>query len=151
MMDRNLILLLLFILFLFFFSFFYHLFAPQQPPKPSHTKYAFTTCSSKMVTTTGPTESVTPEAGTGIVFWLETEEIEAAVEKAVKAGTVAEGELTDGKGACDTAAGRVGKVKDQSTLLFITCEVVTEAQIINTQINKQVCKDEINDFDVWIQ
>ncbi|PWA63671.1 hypothetical protein CTI12_AA351130 [Artemisia annua] len=61
------------------------------------------------------------EIGTGIVFWLETEDIEAAVEKAVKAGAVAEGELTEGEGACDAAAGRVGKVKDPYGIVWVFC------------------------------
>ncbi|GKA47670.1 putative dihydroxybiphenyl dioxygenase [Tanacetum coccineum] len=65
------------------------------------------------------TSNSAKEIGTGIVFWLETEEIEAAVEKAVKAGAVAEGELTEGEGACD--AGRVGKVKDPYGIVWVIC------------------------------
>ncbi|GKB15471.1 glyoxalase-like domain protein [Tanacetum coccineum] len=64
-------------------------------------------------------DATAKEIGTGIVFWLETEEIEAAVEKAVKAGAVAEGEMTEGEGACD--GGRVGKVKDPYGIVWVIC------------------------------
>ncbi|XP_021978082.1 uncharacterized protein At5g48480 isoform X2 [Helianthus annuus] len=60
-------------------------------------------------------------SGTGLVFCLETEEedIEAAVEKAVKAGAVAESEVTEGDGAC--CGGRVGKVKDPYGIVWLIC------------------------------
>ncbi|CAK7349444.1 unnamed protein product [Dovyalis caffra] len=46
--------------------------------------------------------------GTGFALCLETEDVEAAVSKAVAAGAVAEGEIAEGDGAC-CCAGRVGK------------------------------------------
>ncbi|CAN4102172.1 unnamed protein product [Withania somnifera] len=52
-------------------------------------------------------------ASTGCVFCLETEDVEAAVAKAISAGAVAEGEIAEGDavvGAC--CGGRVGKLKD---------------------------------------
>ncbi|XP_071738060.1 uncharacterized protein At5g48480-like [Rutidosis leptorrhynchoides] len=57
--------------------------------------------------------------GTGLVFQLETENIEAAVEKAVKAGAVAEGEgeVTEGDGTL--YGGRVGKVKDPYGVVWL--------------------------------
>lgn len=48
------------------------------------------------------------KAAVGGVFYLETEDVEAAVEKASKAGALTEGEITEG----DFSGGRVGKVKD---------------------------------------
>ncbi|KAK9055013.1 hypothetical protein SSX86_026092 [Deinandra increscens subsp. villosa] len=48
--------------------------------------------------------------GSGLVICLETEDIEAAINTAVKAGAVAEGEISEGEGAW--FGGRVGKVKD---------------------------------------
>ncbi|CAH1417504.1 uncharacterized protein At5g48480 [Lactuca sativa] len=57
--------------------------------------------------------------GTGLVFCLETEDIEAAIDKAVKAGAVAEGEITEGEGAC--CGGRVGKVKDPYGIVWLIC------------------------------
>ncbi|XWS76004.1 hypothetical protein CRYUN_Cryun01aG0140300 [Craigia yunnanensis] len=57
--------------------------------------------------------------GTGCVLCLETEDVEAAIEKAVSAGAVAEGEITDGDGAC--CGGRVGKVKDPYGYVWLIC------------------------------
>lgn len=45
--------------------------------------------------------------GAGCVFWLETEDLDGAIAKAVSAGAVADGEVTEGE-----VGGRVGKVKD---------------------------------------
>ncbi|KAL2935758.1 hypothetical protein RDABS01_018876 [Bienertia sinuspersici] len=45
--------------------------------------------------------------GSGCVFTLATDDIDGAISKAVSAGAVAEGEVTE-----DEVAGRVGKVKD---------------------------------------
>ncbi|KAI3760299.1 hypothetical protein L1987_50692 [Smallanthus sonchifolius] len=56
---------------------------------------------------------------TGLVFCLETEDIDASVEKAVKAGAVAESEVTEGEGAC--CGGRVGKVKDPYGIVWLIC------------------------------
>lgn len=57
--------------------------------------------------------------GTGLVFCLETEDIEAAVANAVKAGAVSEGEIAEGDGAC--CAGRVGIVKDPYGIVWQLC------------------------------
>ncbi|KAI7734373.1 hypothetical protein M8C21_024533 [Ambrosia artemisiifolia] len=57
--------------------------------------------------------------GSGLVFCLETEDIEAAVETAVKAGAVADGEITEGEGAC--YGGRVGKLKDPYGVVWTIC------------------------------
>ncbi|KAJ9565020.1 hypothetical protein OSB04_000986 [Centaurea solstitialis] len=54
---------------------------------------------------------------TGLVFCLETEDIEGAVEKAVKAG--GEGQMTEGEGAW--LGGRVGKVKDPYGVVWLIC------------------------------
>ncbi|KAI3810868.1 hypothetical protein L1987_20491 [Smallanthus sonchifolius] len=57
--------------------------------------------------------------GSGVVFCLETEDIEAAVDQAVKAGAVAEGEISEGEGACCDR--RVGKVKDPYGIVWSIC------------------------------
>ena len=48
--------------------------------------------------------------GRGIVFRVETEDVEGAVAKAVQAGAVMQGEITEDEGAC--GGGLLGKVKD---------------------------------------
>uniref|UniRef100_A0A5B6Z2G4 VOC domain-containing protein n=1 Tax=Davidia involucrata TaxID=16924 RepID=A0A5B6Z2G4_DAVIN len=58
--------------------------------------------------------------GTGCVICLETEDVETAVAKAVKAGAVSEGgEVAEGEGAC--CGGRVGKVKDPYGFVWLIC------------------------------
>ena len=57
--------------------------------------------------------------GTGCVLCLETEDVEAAISKAVGAGAVAEGEITEGDGAC--CGGRVGKIKDPYGYVWLIC------------------------------
>ncbi|GAB4841507.1 hypothetical protein Ancab_022223 [Ancistrocladus abbreviatus] len=52
------------------------------------------------------------------VFCLETENVEAAIAKAVEAGAVAEGDVTE-EGAC--CGGRVGKVKDPYGFIWMIC------------------------------
>ena len=59
------------------------------------------------------------KSGTGSVFCLESEEIDVAVEKAVKAGGVSVGEQTEGDGAC--CGGRVGTVKDPYGNIWMIC------------------------------
>ncbi|KAK4440966.1 hypothetical protein Salat_0431500 [Sesamum alatum] len=58
-------------------------------------------------------------AVSGSVFCLETEDVEAAVSKAVAAGAVAEGEISEGEGAC--CGGRVGRVKDPYGNVWLIC------------------------------
>ncbi|KAL0390287.1 UNVERIFIED_CONTAM: hypothetical protein Scaly_0385800 [Sesamum calycinum] len=55
----------------------------------------------------------------GSLFCLETEDVEAAVSKAVAAGAVAEGEVSEGEGAC--CGGRVGRVKDPYGNVWLIC------------------------------
>ncbi|KAJ7961671.1 Glyoxalase-like domain protein, partial [Quillaja saponaria] len=62
--------------------------------------------------------AVKPE-GTGIALCLETEDVDAAIAKAVGAGAVAEGEIVEGDGAC--CGGRVGKVKDPYGFVWLIC------------------------------
>ncbi|KAE8692123.1 hypothetical protein F3Y22_tig00110858pilonHSYRG00037 [Hibiscus syriacus] len=57
--------------------------------------------------------------GTGCVLCLETEDVEAAIAKAVSVGGVAEGEITEGDGAC--CGSRVGKVKDPYGYVWLIC------------------------------
>nr|XP_043637052.1 uncharacterized protein At5g48480-like [Erigeron canadensis] len=70
-------------------------------------------------------DSAVPVKGvtsTGLVFCMETDNIDAAVEKAVKAGAVTEGEITQGiqgDGAC--CGGRVAKVKDPYGIVWLFC------------------------------
>lgn len=68
-----------------------------------------------------PNDSPAPvkTSGTGFVICLETEDVEAAVTKAVNAGAVAEGEVAEGDGAC--CGGRVGKVKDPYGFVWMIC------------------------------
>ncbi|KAL0369907.1 UNVERIFIED_CONTAM: hypothetical protein Sangu_0308800 [Sesamum angustifolium] len=55
----------------------------------------------------------------GSLFCLETEDVEAAVSKAVAAGAVAEGEVSEGEGSC--CGGRVGRVKDPYGNVWLIC------------------------------
>lgn len=50
---------------------------------------------------------------------METDDVEAAVSKAVSAGAVSEGEVAEGDGAC--CGGRVGKVKDPYGFVWMIC------------------------------
>ncbi|XP_076891030.1 uncharacterized protein At5g48480-like [Bidens hawaiensis] len=59
-------------------------------------------------------------ATTGLVFCLETEDIEAAVEKAVKAG-VAESEVTTEADGAFCGGERVGKLKDPHGIVWLIC------------------------------
>ena len=55
----------------------------------------------------------------GVVLCLETEDVGAAIAKAVSAGAVAEGEIVEGDGAC--YGGSVGKVKDPYGYVWLIC------------------------------
>ncbi|GFP91179.1 uncharacterized protein at5g48480 [Phtheirospermum japonicum] len=68
---------------------------------------------------TDDTSAPVKSAVTGSVFCLETEDVEAAVTKAVAAGAVSEGEISEGEGAC--CGGRVGKVKDPYGNIWLIC------------------------------
>ncbi|MFQ6619524.1 hypothetical protein Gotur_000794 [Gossypium turneri] len=57
--------------------------------------------------------------GIGNQLCLETDDVEAAISKAVSAGAVVEGEVTEGGGAC--CGGRVGKVKDPYGYVWLIC------------------------------
>ncbi|KAI9177079.1 hypothetical protein LWI28_010814 [Acer negundo] len=70
-------------------------------------------------------------AGTGCVLCLETEDVEAALSKAVSAGAVADGEVVDGDGMC--CGGRVGKLKDPYGFTWLICSPV------------ETCKDEVKE------
>ncbi|KAJ8748158.1 hypothetical protein K2173_000566 [Erythroxylum novogranatense] len=60
-------------------------------------------------------------AGAGIAFCLETDDVEAAMSKAVAAGAVAEHEVSEGtEGSC-VGSGRVGKVKDPYGYVWFIC------------------------------
>ena len=59
---------------------------------------------------------------TGFVICLETEDVEAAVAKAVNAGGVSEGEVAEGEVAC--CGGRVGKVKDPYGVVWMICSPI---------------------------
>lgn len=58
-------------------------------------------------------------AVSGGVFCIETSDIEAAVAKAVAAGGVPDGEMTEGEVIC--CGGRVGKVKDPYGNVWLIC------------------------------
>uniref|UniRef100_A0A2P2JEJ0 Uncharacterized protein MANES_12G054100 n=1 Tax=Rhizophora mucronata TaxID=61149 RepID=A0A2P2JEJ0_RHIMU len=55
-----------------------------------------------------------------ITLCLETEDVEGAISKAVAAGAVAEGEITEGGGAC-FGCERVGQVKDPYGFVWFIC------------------------------
>lgn len=57
------------------------------------------------------------KSAAGSVFCLETENVEAAIEKASKAGAVVEGEVAED----DCCGGRVGKVKDPYGNVWMIC------------------------------
>lgn len=57
------------------------------------------------------------KSAVGGVFCLETEDVEAAMEKASKAGAVVDGEVTEG----DCCGGRVGQVKDPYGNVWMIC------------------------------
>ncbi|KAL6967939.1 hypothetical protein U1Q18_052437 [Sarracenia purpurea var. burkii] len=57
--------------------------------------------------------------GTGFGICLETEDVEAAMAKAVSAGAVSEGDVAEDDGAC--CGGRVGKVKDPYGFVWMIC------------------------------
>ncbi|XP_057514090.1 uncharacterized protein At5g48480-like [Actinidia eriantha] len=59
---------------------------------------------------------------TGFVICLETDDVEAAVAKAVSAGGVSEGEVAEGEVAC--CGGRVGKVKDPYGVVWMICSPI---------------------------
>lgn len=63
--------------------------------------------------------------GNGVVFCLESENIEAAIAKAVSAGAVAEGEVAECEGAC--GGGRVGKVTDPYGYVWQFCTPAKKA------------------------
>ncbi|GMH30976.1 hypothetical protein Nepgr_032819 [Nepenthes gracilis] len=54
--------------------------------------------------------------GAGFAFCLETDDVEAAIGKALAAGAVAEGEVTEGEGAVP-----VSKVKDPYGFVWMFC------------------------------
>lgn len=64
---------------------------------------------------------VSPKTGGNnvVVLCLETEDVGAAIAKAVSAGAVEEGEVVEGEGAC--CGGRVGKVKDPYGFVWHIC------------------------------
>ncbi|XP_062081090.1 uncharacterized protein At5g48480 [Humulus lupulus] len=55
----------------------------------------------------------------GVMLCLETEDVAAAIAKAVSAGAVAEGEVVEGEGAC--CGGSVGKVTDPYGFSWLIC------------------------------
>jgi len=62
----------------------------------------------------------TKAGGTVFAMCLETEDVEAAVTKAVAAGAVAEGGIVEGEGAC-CCAERVTTVKDPYGFVWQFC------------------------------
>ncbi|KAH7862691.1 hypothetical protein Vadar_008162 [Vaccinium darrowii] len=60
--------------------------------------------------------------GTGFVMCLETEDVKAAVEKAVTAGAVSEGELAEGEGE-----GLAAKLKDPYGFVWTVCSPIKKS------------------------
>ncbi|XP_057964727.1 uncharacterized protein At5g48480 [Malania oleifera] len=71
-------------------------------------------------------DSVSQAKPEGVVFafCLETEDVEAALSKAVAAGAVQDGEITEGEGPC--CGGRVGKVADPYGFTWVICSPAKE-------------------------
>lgn len=67
------------------------------------------------------------DSGSGIVFRLETLDVEGALEKAVKAGAAKEGEIVEDDGAC--CGGVVGKVKDPFGVAWIIASASKAADV----------------------
>lgn len=63
---------------------------------------------------------------------METEDIEAAVANAVKAGGVSDGEITEGEGAY--GGGRVGKVKDPYGGVWLICSPATKKDVVGGHV-----------------
>lgn len=63
------------------------------------------------------------KSATGSVFCLETEDVEAAVDNASKAGAIVEGEIHEG----DCCGSRVGKVKDPYGNVWMICAPAKKA------------------------
>ncbi|CAN0898058.1 Uncharacterized protein At5g48480 [Linum grandiflorum] len=61
--------------------------------------------------------------GTGLSLCLETQDVDAAVSKAIAAGATSEGEIAESDGAC--CGGRVGKVKDPYGFVWLICSSST--------------------------
>lgn len=76
-------------------------------------KTPFETCCSHAFT------RVKPVGSGGVALCLETEDVAAAIAKAVSAGAVAEGEIVEGEGAC--CGGSVGKVTDPYGFSWLIC------------------------------
>ncbi|CAK9188568.1 unnamed protein product [Ilex paraguariensis] len=68
---------------------------------------------------TDDSSALVKTVGNGCVICLETEDVEAAVAKAVKAGAVSEGETAEVYGTCCT--GRVVKLKDPYGFVWLIC------------------------------
>lgn len=66
----------------------------------------------------------------GVILCLETENVEAAIAKAVAAGGVAEGEITEGESAC--CDGLVGKVKDPYGFVWVICSPASQCDEAET-------------------
>ncbi|KAI9120046.1 hypothetical protein K1719_009015 [Acacia pycnantha] len=78
-------------------------------------------------------DSATPakSAGSGVVLCLETEDVEAAINKAVAAGAVAEGEVLSGEVAC--CGERVGKVKDPFGFVWAICAPAKKCALLEVE------------------
>ncbi|EEF35099.1 uncharacterized protein At5g48480 [Ricinus communis] len=63
----------------------------------------------------------------GISLVLVTEDVEAAIAKAVAAGAVAEGEIVEGDGAYYGGAERVGKVKDPYGFVWVIASLAKKS------------------------
>ncbi|KAF4370355.1 hypothetical protein CsatB_024794 [Cannabis sativa] len=71
---------------------------------------------------------VKSEGSGGVVLCLETEDVAAAIAKAVSAGAVAEGEVVEGEGAC--CGGSVGKVTDPYGFSWLICSPVKKCATV---------------------
>ncbi|KAH7682988.1 Glyoxalase/Bleomycin resistance protein/Dihydroxybiphenyl dioxygenase protein [Dioscorea alata] len=67
------------------------------------------------------------DSGSGIVFRLETKDVEGALERAVKAGAAKEGEIVEEDGVC--CGGVVGKVKDPFGVAWIIASASKAADV----------------------
>ncbi|KAL8170253.1 hypothetical protein V2J09_022057 [Rumex salicifolius] len=84
---------------------------------------------SSIFSVSGAEDDSSVKNASGCLFSLETEDVEAAIKKAVSAGAVAEGEVVEGEGV--SPAVRMGKVKDPYGFIWM---IGSAAKTIETTV-----------------
>ncbi|KAK9993097.1 hypothetical protein SO802_022800 [Lithocarpus litseifolius] len=76
-----------------------------------------------------PSETPAKTEGTGLVFYLETDDVASAINKAVGAGAVVVSEIAEGEGA-GCGLSRVGKVKDPYGVVWAIGTPAAKAAVV---------------------